>query len=256
MPALKRMGTKLLVAVGSDGVTDWVRLPNGQKMNLGPISVLKFVTTLGHHRSARQVIDAVLAGDEAMLSVDADLLWDLLTPRRVRWAADSFMSCDPRTARETMTTIREDLGHLEVHIQELRKFAKTATAPEMAEGREILARLTHALKAPDMASFLATLPKKASAPAAEPLSFDTINANTTLGNEIVAKAEATIAQIDKLAATRKFNAARAKADVLEVTTKVAGIMRHDLTGSWVQDDLRKLASRNDQIHALFFPKKA
>jgi hypothetical protein len=57
-------------------------------------------------------------------------------------------------------------------------------------------------------------------------------------------------------AGKKFNATKAKSDVLAVTTKVAGIVSDvDLTVPWVADDLQKLAARADQLYGLFFPKK-
>lgn len=238
------MGTQLLVTVGTDGATDWVRLPNGQKMNLGPISVLKFVATLGKTRGARHVLDQVLADGEAMLSVDEDRLWDLLTPRRALWgSADAFMPSDRRTTRTSMPTIQEDLGHLETHIAELQKHASTATEASMAEGREILVRLAQKIQSPTAVSDL-------------DLAFDKAQANMTLAHQILAKADETVSRIDKLAgAGKKFNAARAKADVHAVTSKVAGILQMDLTASWVQEDLEKLATRTDRIHGLFSPKK-
>lgn len=261
------MGTQLLVTVGSDGATDWVRLPNGQKMNLGPISVLKFVATLGKSRGARHVLDQILADGEAMLSVDEDRLWDLLTPKRARWgSADGpFMPCDRRTARTTMPTIQEDLGHLEAHIAELKKHASNATPESLAEGREILVRLAQKIKSPNQsknqtyynlgAPDVHEVGDKTAGSDFE-LSYDKAQANMTLAHQILAKADETVVRIDKLAgAGKKFNAAKAKADVHAVTSKVAGILKMDLTASWVQEDLRKLANRTDHIHGLFIPKK-
>lgn len=262
------MGTQLLVTVGTDGATDWVRLPNGQRMNLGAISVLKFVTTLGKTRVARQVLDRILAGEEAMLSVDEDRLWDLLTPRRARWgSADGpFMTPDRRTTRTTMPTIQEDLGHLEAHIAELNKHAANSTPESLAEGREILVRLAQKIKSPNQsknqtyynlgAPDVHEVGDKTAANGDLDLAFDKAQANMTLAHQILIKAEETAVKIDKLAsAGKKFNAAKAKADVHAVTAKVAGILKMDLTASWVQEDLRKLASRSDHLHGLFIPKK-
>lgn len=165
-----------------------------------------------------------------------------------------------------MTTIREDLNHLEVHIAELNKHAKTASPAVMAEGRDVLVRLVQRIPLAQLknASYLGlnATPAPAAAPAVAPsaplhLAFDTVQANTGLAQQILAKAEETVSQIDKLAsAGRKFNAARAKADVHAVTTKVAGILKADLTASWVQDDLKKLADRGDHLHGLFIKPKA
>jgi hypothetical protein len=88
------------------------------------------------------------------------------------------------------------------------------------------------------------------------LNFDTYRANLRIAKSILQKAEATVGTIDRLAAEgKRFNASRAKADVASVTTRVASICSSaELTESWVQDDLRKLAAWNDKLHGLFHPE--
>lgn len=88
------------------------------------------------------------------------------------------------------------------------------------------------------------------------LNFDTYRANLGLAKGILQKAEATVSTIDRLAAEgRKFNAAKAKADVASVTTRVASICSStELTESWVREDLQKLAAWNDKLHGLFHAK--
>lgn len=164
-----------------------------------------------------------------------------------------------------MPTIQEDLGHLEAHIAELKKHASTTTEASLAEGREILVRLAQKIKSPNQSKNQTYYNLGApdvhevgdkTAGADLDLSFDKAQANMTLAHQILAKADETVVRIDKLAgAGKKFNAARAKSDVHAVTSKVAGILKMDLTASWVQEDLRKLASRTDHIHGLFVPKK-
>lgn len=282
--------TRLLVSVGTDGFTDWIRLPTGQKMNLGPLSVMSFVTKLiGAKRQGKQVIEAYLRQGEAMLNVDEDRMWDLLTPVRVRWASggSSFMALDSRTARKgTMTTIRTDLNNLERHIVALNqaaplKAAGKVTQAKMNEGLEILNKLAQKIKspnqstnatyyglgAPDVYQVGDAGPKPFEVGDATPapvtvtasdegLAFDTIQANSATAQTILAKANETVAKIDKLAqAGKKFNAAKAKSDVHAVTSKVAGILKMDLTASWVMGDLAKLATRTEQLHKLFASAK-
>lgn len=88
------------------------------------------------------------------------------------------------------------------------------------------------------------------------LKFDTYRSNLGIAKGILERAEATVSTIDRLAAAgRKFNAAKAKADVASVTTRVASICSStELTESWVQGDLQKLAAWNDKLHSLFHPK--
>ena len=162
-----------------------------------------------------------------------------------------------------MSTIQEDLGHLEAHIAELRKHASNATPESLAEGREILVRLAQKIKSPNQSKNQTyynlgapDVHEVGDKTADIELSYDKAQANMTLAHQILAKAGETVVRIDKLAgAGKKFNAAKAKADVHAVTSKVAGILKMDLTASWVQEDLRKLANRTDHTHGLFLPKK-
>jgi hypothetical protein len=93
--------------------------------------------------------------------------------------------------------------------------------------------------------------------AGEKLAYDVLQENSTVAGEILACLEETNDRVDTLVqAGKKFNASKAKQDLHAVSTKVAGILRDaDLTQSWVQADLAKLASRAQEIHAIFAPKK-
>lgn len=263
------MGTRLLVTIGTDGATNWVRTPDGQRFNLGSVPILSFVTrlVLGGSREARRALDGFLQGDEVMLRVDEDRMWELLTPRRSRWGAtDSFIPQDQRTSRGT-TMSTDKLTTLENHVQLLHKAAAANVSPKkMAEGVSILMRLADQLDEDEISREASAVPKD---PKEEPVSddtdtgtdklaFDTYKANSELVASILDKMEAANDKVDQIAASGKegFRAADAKADIHAVTSKVAGIVSEtDLaTTPWVADDLRKLASRADYLHGLFFPK--
>lgn len=262
----------LLVSVGSDGFTDWVRLPDGQKLNLGPLSIMSFVAKLVGKGRGRQTVEAYLRDGEAMLSVDEGRMWDLLTPVRSRMASGdgSFMAPRFRTARKgNMPTIHEDLTALERHISDLNKHAGHVTPASLTKGHEILVKLADKIKspnqskndtyyglgAPNVYEVDDAAPKPHTVNASEGLAFDTLQANQTVAQDILAKATETAATIDKLAkAGKRFNAAKAKADVHAVTSKVAGILKTDLTAAWVQGDLAKLAAQTDHLHGLFHAK--
>lgn len=166
---------RLLVTVGTDGFTDWVKLPDGSRLNLGPISVLKLVSKLAPSRgAARSTLDSFLKDGEAMFSVDEAKMWALFAPRRAIWAGDDgpFMVSGSSMARHvetiapdqrsyqpplgepqgqgTMSTIHEDLTKLETHIQALNKAAANKVpAAKMQEGHEILFRLAQKIKSPN-----------------------------------------------------------------------------------------------------------
>lgn len=267
----------LLVTVGTDGVTDWVKLPTGQRLSLGPVSVLSFVTKLAQGgRMAKRTLDEYLRNREAMLSVDEERMWAVLAPRRRRWATDddgSFIAPDQRTTissgDETMETINQHLTDIETHLQAMDRAAAAGASPEkMKEGWGILCKLAGKIKSPsspqDATYFgLGHTVAAAQDPAevgghVEGLTFDMYAANNELANEIIAKAEETKEAIDRAAAKHgpKFAASKARQDLHAVTSKVAGILNStSLTEPWVIEDLQKLATRNDQLHSLFFPKK-
>ena len=161
----------------------------------------------------------------------------------------------------------DKLTTLENHVQLLHKAAAANVSPKkMAEGVSILMRLADQLDEDEISREASAVPKD---PKEEPVSddtdtgtdklaFDTYKANSELVASILDKMEAANDKVDQIAASGKegFRAADAKADIHAVTSKVAGIVSEtDLaTTPWVADDLRKLASRADYLHGLFFPK--
>lgn len=262
----------MLVTVGTDGVTDWIKLPSGERLNLGAVSILRAVAELAPSgKAARRTLDTFLKDGEAFLSVNEEALWTLLKPKRARWSSGDgpFMPPDQRTTPSApaggpgpMPTIQEALTKLETHIAALDTAVEKKVPPaKMAEGHQILVRLAHRVEAPKAASApVAPAPAATTAteaPAIEGLAYDTVKANESLGQDILAKADATVTQIEKLASEGKpFRADKAKADVHAVTTRVAGIFGEvDLTAPWVKGDLQKLAARMDHLHSLFFPTK-
>lgn len=145
---------RFLVTVGTDGITDWVKTPDGQRFNLGPVSVLGFIGKLATPSSAKRSLDAFLRGDEVMVSVDEDRMWETLKPHRSRWSADggSFMPCDLRATASSGRTgnmnIDQDLTAVESHLVELNK-AAAGGAKNLPEGVEVLVKLAGKIKSPN-----------------------------------------------------------------------------------------------------------
>lgn len=83
------MAQKLFVTIGTDGYADWVQTPDGQKLMLGPISILKFVTELGVGGAygARKTLDEFIKDGTSMLMVDQERMGQLLKPHRARWTS-------------------------------------------------------------------------------------------------------------------------------------------------------------------------
>jgi hypothetical protein len=127
--------------------------------------------------------------------------------------------------------------------------AAANNASNLAEGVQHLIKLAKSIQAEQ--ADLQEEPKEEDKTASS-LAYDTYAANSELADQILTASEEVVDKIDSLVeAGRKFNAAKARKDVLAVTSKVAGILRTDLTASWVREDLTKLASRAEELHTLF-----
>jgi hypothetical protein len=81
-------GRKAMVTIGTDGVIDYVQMPDGQKFALGPVSVLRLITGVSESiRIAKRSLDSFLANNQVMMSVDLDRLWSLLPFQRARFSS-------------------------------------------------------------------------------------------------------------------------------------------------------------------------
>jgi len=280
---------RMMVTLGSDGHVDWIQTPDGQKFTLGPISVFTFVRKLSD-RPIRATLDRFLQTRSVMFSVDQDRMWELLKPVRVRLAGGPFMPSSVREERNSMHEV--DFQAIEAALNEAEKalgaLDKKVAAGQMegiSSSRDDFMKAADKIKSPNQSKnqtyyglgdqkpyeagkdappkpHLVTdkAPKPDIAPTAksaglEKLSYDILQENTTIAGEILANLEETFGCIDTLVkAGKKFNSSKAKADLHEVSSKVAGILRDvDLTQSWVRGDLDKLSTRAGQLRGLFFP---
>jgi len=166
----------------------------------------------------------------------------------------------------------DKLTTLERHVQMLRQAAAANVSPEkMAKGVGILVKLADQLDEDEVIREASQVPKDPGKESAsddddtddddtgtDKLAFDTYKANSELAVGILDKMEAVNDKVDQIVASGKrgFQAEAAKADIHEVTSKVASIVSEiDLaTTPWVAGDLKKLASRATYLHGLFFPK--
>lgn len=248
--------TSILVSLGTDGSTAWARLPHGQKFNLGAVSVLAFVTGLAKNANlARQVLQDFLKNGETLLTVNEEQMWALLQAPRTLRAFDSFMSPDQQQETSKMSSALATLNLVEHQLSYLNRLASQGRRDSSEVAR--LVRLASALD--PKAIFAADgeddgedegSAKEAST---KKLAFEAYSSNLEVVQDILFKAQQTIASIDaKVKEGRKFNAARARVDVYSVTTKTGSICeRTQLVESWVSSDLRKLSSEMDRIHGLF-----
>lgn len=271
-----------LVSVGTDGVTDWVKTPDGQRFNLGPVSVLRFVTKLSRGQNhTRRTLDRFLKEGEVLLSVDEGAMWELVKPQRARWAKNTEGShgFPYGSVLETVTApdqprlamnIFENLDRTEKVVSYLDKLASAGKTDPKAfeylkkEAGKIQSpnqsnnSTYYGLGEPDVHEVTDAAPKPHTvAAAAENLTYDVYETNMKLARQILDLSQETVATIDrKVAAGKKFNASRAKGDVHALTSKVASICETTtLTEDWVVADLQKLASRSKSLLRLFTGSK-
>lgn len=276
------MGREILVTVGTDGFTDWVKLADGVKANLGAISVLKFVVGLVPRAfTARSALDAFLANGHAMISVDEDKMWAMLKPRRARWAADSpliprqyrtFQDCSLRrdlvlrqgdtmadTADSTQAeAIKNQITQVEEQISILSGHASDAgngslSKDLMNDQIASLKTLIGVLRNHDGNYGTQKNNSDFQASALDEPSYAIFQANTELAETIVARVAAAHDIVEKLVtAGKKFDSPRAKQDLHRIASSVSEMARDvDLAQPWVRGDLDKLATEADRIHGLF-----
>jgi hypothetical protein len=265
------MGVYLLVTVGSDGATNWVRTPDGRKFNLGPVSVLNFVTKLclGGQRESRRILDKFLSGEEVMLRVDEGRMWNLMTPRRRRWAmAHPFIPVDQQTSQgKNMDTIGIDLDGLLEHINVMKRVAGKVSAEKMAEGTDILKKFV--AKIIDQSSNSAyyglgvnvfEASEDSGVVDSEDAGAAKVASGPNTGEMVVggilmkmAEIDEKIGQLEK--AGKKFDSVEARLDIHDLCQKVASLTAStELMESWALEDLVEYQKQADQLHGLFFPK--
>ena len=248
-----------LVTLSTDGLRDYVGLPNGQKLILGTITVLKFITKLNlHSRLNRTLLDAFNEHGEVMVTVDLPSMYDLLGSSRSKWAKNDFptslISASDRTL-QVRTRIPMDVKTLQTRIAAIEEVVSSLLSTgdrfNAIPKIETLKTLSANLAVPDTVE-----PVAAVIPVSTP-SVDSLQSNSTLADEILFKVEATAEKIDQLVtAGRKFNASVARADLYGIANRVAEILNNvDIAQPWVGQDLTGLAQEANHIYSLFEPAK-
>lgn len=94
-----------MVTIGTDGVVDYVQMPNGERLMLGSVSVLTLISNLvSPPRVARQAVDSFLQSNETLVRVDLDKMMDLLP---FKWAR--FSSINPLMGKGDHTALETDM---------------------------------------------------------------------------------------------------------------------------------------------------
>ena len=277
------------VVIGTDGLRDFVTLPDGVRLILGPISMARLVATCASNRkSARVALDAFLAHGEAMVAIDLDRFDALVQPRRARWSSIPLVSRERRTlsipegtpmTQEKMATATQvtALNHqirlVEEQVVQVSKLASARMPTEKAVAglRALVAGLhfpnpgdqskndawniTAPPKVDTVDGTQPSLPAEVTNP--KMASTTVLAANADLAESIITKIGETNDKIAALVgAGRRFNANQAKFDLHKIATQVQTILTDaDLAMPYVGQDLHKLATEAHTIYSLFASAK-
>lgn len=228
-----------LVDISTDGNVVFVQLPAGQRLNLGPVSALDFVRKLALSTSvARRTLDEYLKSGSAVLSVDIDKMWEILSPRRSRWAASPLI----RTHGCGSTTGDRRMPNLEDIKLKLATVEKTMAAVQIEAA----------------SGDVSDVKRKAFVGALNDLcdcaqGHNTADTNTQMATGILQKVEVTSHKIDELVtAGRKFNASKAREDLYTITSNLNDVLlENELSDA--TEHLAKIDQEASRIHGLFFP---
>jgi hypothetical protein len=274
MPQVRRA----MVVVGTDGFVDYVQVPDGQRFNLGPVSVLRLMMALVPMRNVRASLDEFLEKKQVMLSVDLDRMWAMLPFHRARYSSTNpLMGREDRkpetssvrqgtTMAENMSdksmteAISNQVARIEAEISVLQQHAKDAGSGSLSKSMmdsqiASLKELITTIRSPS--PYGSQTKNKDFYVKASESSYDTFVANTAMAEEIVAKVAATDEAIERLAsAGKKFNSVRAKADLHKIASRVASIAQDvDFSQPWISADLSALVKQASEIHGLFVTKE-
>lgn len=271
---------RAFVTLGTDGLRDYVELPDGVRYLLGTLSVTRLLGGLVSQFDMRRVCDAFNEGKRPRVSVDLDALQEVLelNIHRSRWAGATspLIPAGNRTpkhgegrnmaANETVkdegrrALIATTLTAIEQHVAAVAA-AKKASAEDCEKLRALTATLsTEPVEAPVAAEAAPAAQAAPPAPVDMPkaagmksASFENLETNTATIEQTLALVQATDTKIEKLvAAGKQFNHVAARRDLQKIASRVEDIVASvDLAYAWVNEDLSALAKQAEDIHNLF-----
>lgn len=276
------------VTISTDGARDYVETPDGVKYILGPISVLKVISKLVPTVAARRAIEEFNSEGSVMVTLDTDLLFELLAPRRARFASPliqgqdrlgpslldeplgraseslqpkgtTVMAADADQALKDavanqIAAIERQIGVLNQKASESGGEPAASMKAEVGRLQDLVAWLKRPSAYGDQSKNKSYYGLKGETPGGvKAASYESLDGNSKIAEEILSKVSATTDKIDELVEKgRKFNASQARGDLHDITARVAEILSNvDLAQPWVENDLRSLAERAAHIHGLF-----
>lgn len=261
------------VTLGTDGLADYIELPDGVRYLLGSVSIYRLVRAfIPGVTQQKQVMNRVLKGGTAVVTLDTDRLFEFLRPRVVRNASPLI---PPDTTRDPEdkpmnTRLAKNLRALELQATYLTKLAGEDKAnPAVWEDMQRLASTLLAVEEGEAEQETQETQEKTAqeqeaqgqetqeqeSQGSKTANLDAFRVNTRVADEIIEHLGETSDKIQQLVrAGRKFNAARAQADLHKVALQVEEILTQtDLGQPWVRDALQRLAAEASRLHGLFAP---
>lgn len=261
------------VVIGTDGNVDYVETPDGVRYALGAISVLTLVNKLVASRNRRQALETFNQQGQALVSLDTEAMFELLAPKITRWA--STFPLIPQTDQDDSlrgkqmdkAAFEKKLAYLEHQVALLNRGADPRALRNLKAailsgsvslpnfGDQTKNDAFYGLGEPKVDTMEDPGAWNPPANVTHPMgkSASALRINTKLAEEIIEQASETEEKIDKLVtAGRKFNAAKAKADIHGVVASLTNMLRDtDLSEVAVSTDIQKLASRMEELHGYF-----
>ena len=260
-----------LITVATDGYTNFVTLPDGTRLNLGPVSVLSFINKLALG-DKRTMLDEFLKEGSTVCIVSLGDMQKLLAPVRKRWSATfplihlqeyrTVNSSSPTRSATVMTDkSMQDAIALEVQEIERQIALIEMKAKEAGSGPSSNSMKTDILHLKELVKNLGKAPTGQSTnrafyagqDQAQDQDQEALEANAKVADSILDMVEQTHVAIERLAAAgRKFNASMANEDLHAIASDTQALLAAaDLSQPSVGNDLTALAERSAQMHGLF-----
>jgi hypothetical protein len=280
------------VSISTDGLRDFVTLPNGLKVMVGQVGMAKIVAECSRGgRDARRALDEYLKNGEAMLPLDLDRLAELTAPPKNRFAGVEIPSIPPQDRASTppgrarvmdksaidtaqadkaiKDAIQNQCARIEGQIALISQHAGEASAGSIGQKsqkedverlRELVTWLRRGSPYGDQSknnTYYGLPEAQPGGKQASEGSSASLTENSLLADATLSKIEAASTKVDLLVtAGKKFDHVRAKGDLLKVASGVTQILKDaDLAAPWVKGELTKLAEEAARLHGVFAPAK-
>ena len=274
------MGKLVTVTLETDGLCDYVRLPSGERYNLGAVSVLRLVASLvTDRRRGRLAIENFNRSGKAVVPLDPEAMLAFLAPKPTRraafedslippygWTPSTSMEGKDMSDHKRLLDLR--LSHIEHAIREMNtRVASGDSVPSALHttvhraavslpdfGDQSKNKAFYGLGEPKVDTVEDggwSPPKEVTHPMGK--SAAVLNSNADVAEEILSKLATTSDKIDALvAAGRPFNASKAQYDLHKIASEVHNLLANvDLAEPWVANDLAEVATKAARIHDLF-----